>query len=70
MELTEIWRDSVHWIHLALDSDQWRALVSTLIDLRVPKKAGNFLTSSATISFSISLLHEEIRKFPVTGVCN
>jgi hypothetical protein len=26
----------VHWIHLAQDRDQWRAVVYTVINLRVP----------------------------------
>jgi hypothetical protein len=42
----------VDWIHLALDSDQWRAVVNTAINLRVQLKAGNFLTSLITVSFS------------------
>jgi hypothetical protein len=33
------------WIHLAKDRDQWRALVDTEINLRLPKEAGDFLTS-------------------------
>jgi len=36
------------WMEFAEDRDRWRALVSTVMDLRVPKNAGNFLTSCRT----------------------
>jgi hypothetical protein len=32
----EIEWGSMDWIELAKDRDQWRALVNTVIDLRVP----------------------------------
>jgi hypothetical protein len=28
--------DGINWIHLAQDRDQWRALVNTIMNLRVP----------------------------------
>jgi hypothetical protein len=34
--LQEIGWDGVDWIELALDRDQWRALVNTVMNLRVP----------------------------------
>jgi hypothetical protein len=45
MDLREIVFGDVYWIHWAQDRDRWRALVNTVMNLRVPKNAGNFLTS-------------------------
>jgi hypothetical protein len=36
MDLREIRWDIMGWIDLAQDSDQWRALVNTVMNLRVP----------------------------------
>jgi hypothetical protein len=36
IDLTEIGWDGVDWIELAQDRDQWRALVNTVMNLRVP----------------------------------
>jgi len=36
------------WMELAQDRDRWRALMSTVTNLRGPKIAGNFLTSCRT----------------------
>jgi hypothetical protein len=33
------------WIDMAKDRDRWRAVVIAVMNLRVPQKAGNFLTS-------------------------
>ena len=40
------------WINVAQDRDRWRALVSTVMNLRVSKNAGNFLSSLGRDSFS------------------
>jgi hypothetical protein len=36
MELREIGWDGVDWMDMAQNRDQWRALVSTVLNLRVP----------------------------------
>jgi hypothetical protein len=36
MDLREIGWDGVDWIELGQDRDQWRALVTTAMNLRVP----------------------------------
>jgi hypothetical protein len=36
MDLREIGGDEVDWIDMAQDRDQWRALVNTVLKLRVP----------------------------------
>jgi hypothetical protein len=38
----------MNWIVLAHDKDQWSALVDMVMNLRVSKNAGNFLSSCKT----------------------
>jgi hypothetical protein len=52
MDLREIGWDGMDWIYLAQDRDQWRALVNTVMNLRVPKNAGKFLSSCIMGGFS------------------
>jgi len=39
------WDGELDWIDLAQDRERWRALVNAVMNLRVPKSVGNFLTS-------------------------
>ena len=45
MDLQEVRCGGIDWIDLTLDSYRWRALVSAVMNLRVPLNAGNFLTN-------------------------
>jgi hypothetical protein len=36
MDISEIEWDGVDWIDMAEDRDQWRALVNTVLNFRVP----------------------------------
>jgi hypothetical protein len=57
MDLRKIeWGDR-DWIHLAQDNNQCRALVNTVMNLRVPYNFGKFLSSGATGDFSRTRLH-------------
>jgi hypothetical protein len=42
MDLGEIGWDGSDWIELAQDRDQWRALVNTVMNLRVPENYWEF----------------------------
>jgi hypothetical protein len=45
MDLREMGRHGMDWIYLAQDGEQWRVLVSTITNLRVPFNFGSFLSS-------------------------
>ena len=51
------------WIGLAQDRDRWRTLVSAVMNLQVPRNAGNFLTSCKPVSFSRRTLHHGVSKY-------
>jgi hypothetical protein len=42
IDLKEIGREWVDWIHVTQNRNQWRALVNTVMNLQVPQEAGNF----------------------------
>jgi hypothetical protein len=52
MDLREIGWDGVDWVDLAQDRDHWRALVNTVMNLRVPQNVGKFLSGCTIGGFS------------------
>jgi hypothetical protein len=54
------------WIDLAQDSDQWRALVNTVMKLRVPLNVGKFLSSCTTGGLSRRAQLQEVSYLALT----
>jgi hypothetical protein len=52
MDLRETVRSGMDWVDLAQGRDQWEVLVNTVMNLRVPRNAGKFLSSCTISSFS------------------
>jgi hypothetical protein len=44
MDLRQIRWNGIDWIDLAVDRNQWRALLNTATNLRVPQNTGKFLS--------------------------
>jgi len=58
MDLRKVGCGGKDWIDLGQKKGRRRALVNTVMNLRVPQNAGNFLTISKPVTFSRrTLLH-------------
>jgi hypothetical protein len=59
MDIREIGWDVMDWIDLTQDRDEWRVLVNTVINFRIPQNVEKFLSS-----FSRRVqLHEHYNNF-------
>jgi hypothetical protein len=50
MDLREIGWCGMDWIDLAQDMEQWRALVNTVLKLKMPKSVGKLLSSCTLLN--------------------
>jgi hypothetical protein len=60
MDLLEIGVNVVDWIDLAQDRYRWRALVNSLMNLRVPKNAGNYRGAAQVVASRAVLSSTEL----------
>jgi hypothetical protein len=54
MALEEVGWGDMDWIGLAQDRNRWRALVNSVLNLRVPQNAGKLSSGLTTVGFSSS----------------
>jgi len=66
MDLQEVEGGYGDWMELAQVRDRWRALVSTVMNLRVPKMRKISWLAAEPVSFSRTLLHG-VSKFYILG---
>jgi hypothetical protein len=62
MDLLEIVRAGVDWIGLAQDRGRWRALVNSVLNLRVPLNAGKLWSGLTTGGLSSSVQLHRVRE--------
>jgi hypothetical protein len=55
MDLGEVGWGDVNWIGLAQDRNRWRALVNSVLNLRVPRSAGKLSSGLTSSGLSISV---------------
>jgi hypothetical protein len=62
MHVKEIVREGMGWIDLAQDRDKWRAVMNTVMSVRVSSNADNFVVSRRT-SISKRVLRRGVSRF-------
>ena len=62
MDLQEVGKGCGDWMELTQYRDRWRALVSTVMNFRLPLNVGNFSTSWKPVSFSRRTLFHVVSK--------
>jgi hypothetical protein len=60
MDLLEIGVSVVDWIGLAQDRYRWRALVNSVMNLRVPYNAGNYRIAAQFVASRVALSSTEV----------
>jgi hypothetical protein len=60
MVLLEIGVNVVDWIGLAQDRYRWRALVNSVMNLRVPKMLGNYRMATQLVASRVVLSSKEL----------
>jgi hypothetical protein len=60
MDLLEIGVSVVDWIGLAKDRYRWRALVNSVMNLRVPSNAGNYRVAAQAVASRAVLSSTEL----------
>jgi len=63
MDLQEVGGGCEDWMELAQDNDRWRALVSTVMNLRVPKMRGISSLAAEPVTFSRRTLLRGVSKY-------
>jgi hypothetical protein len=61
MDIGRIMWGVMSWIDLAQNRNQWRALLNTIINLRVPWNSWNFLSSCTTGAHSMELVDQRFQ---------